>query len=644
MATYGTIYRIEFRDKENLLWRVDFKIKNGGETETPLMLNCGGPEPVIIEWNNSDENPFAPIISSKASITYYRNSDTDPAPEVFINIEEDEWLVDISKLPDNTNPVLFWRGFVKPDNNTYPLVPMPYAFTINAVDFTFSKGKVIDLNDENLFLYDFITIGDFIKRTLFHSIGYDDGIVKVLFSIKPAVIGSSLVTQSLYVHTDAFYDFKNGGKSSYDALMQMLSSLNCRIFYSAGAYWIQRVPEIGMNPQKIIVVTPDNTNGTETDNFDISQALGNSVSDTVIYLGKSQILTVNPAIKKQRVNYELKGINQIKNFDWRSDLQSPFNDWEGDVTGFYTRQGDGTLEDPFRIRVGDVTGSTFRSIWSRIPVRVNKLLRLELKVKSYLTLPEPSAVRYDVFLKAVVVLVPAGDLGPVRWLGSNGAWNKGGVGEAEYYHISSNPKAKGNANTGTIEILSDPVPTIEGTPDLEALLVIVDSGITPNPPDGTTFYTELYPVFCRMYNDPYVTIQEDIVNTKKYSLNPENKEKFFLDIQDEGLSNTIFYEAGGIMTALPLNDWEGKTIDEIALRGELDQQSKPSYSFSGDVYSNQLSFHHAVILTDFDNKNMMLIRDKYSVMSCVHSIYATEIMPTGTGIGDYTVTPLTPKE
>lgn len=645
MATYGTIYRMQFRDKKDLLWRVDFRLKSAGDTDTPLMLQYGGGEPVMIDWSNSDEDPFATVIGSKASITYYRSSDTDPSPETFINIEEDEWLIDISKLPDNSTPVLFWRGFVKPDNNKYRWLSMPYDFTINAVDFTFSKGTTIDLNDTNLFLYDFITVGDFIKRSLFHSIGYDDSIAKILFTIKPDVIGSDLITQSLYIHTDAFYDFKDGAKFSYDTLEQLFSSVDTRIFYSAGSYWVQRVQDIGSTNQLIIIVTPDDTDGTTIENYDISQSLGNSPSDTVIYLNQTQVLTVNAAVKKQRVNYPLQGINQIKNFDWRSGTESPFLNWEGDNTGFYTRQGVGSLEDQYRIRVGDATGSTFRTIRSRVAVAVNQLVRLELKAKSYLTLPAVDAVTYGVYLKAVIVLVNAGGLSPLKWLGTDGKWNNvtgGNVGEDEYYHISSNPK--NNTNTGTIEILSEPIPAVTGISSYQVLVVIVDSGITPDPPSGSTFYTELYPAFLRVYNDPYVKIQEDIVNSKKYSLIPSPKEKFFLDIQDAGLSNTIFYDDVGVKKALPFNDWDGKTIDETVLRGELDQQNKPGYSFDGDVFSNELSFHHAITLTDFENKTMMLLRDKYSIMSCVHSIYATEIMPIGEEIGTYTVTPLTQDE
>lgn len=645
MATYGTIYRMQFRDKKDLLWRVDFRLKNAGDTDTPLVLEYGGGEPITIDWNNSDENQFATIIGSKASITYYKSSDTDPSPETFIDIEEDEWLIDISKLPNNVTPVLFWRGFVKPDNNKYPWLPVPYSFTINAVDFTFSKGTTIDLTDTNLFLYDFITVGDLIKRTLFHSIGYEDSIAKILFSIKPDVIGTGLITKSLWLHTDAFYDFKDGAKFSYDALDQLLTSVDARTFYSAGSYWVQRVQDIGSDNQSIIVITPENTEGTSTDNYDISQPLGNSPSDTVIYLNQTQMLTVNAAIKKQRVNYPLQGINQIKNFDWRSNTQSPFLNWEGDVTGFYTRQGVGSLEDQFRIRIGDATGSTFRSIWSRIPVAVNQLVRLELKAKSYLTLPVTDTVTYGVFTKAVVVLVESGTIDPLRWLGTDGKWNNvtgGNVGEDEYYHISSNPK--NNANTGTVEILSEPIPVITSIGSYEVLVVIVDSGINPTAPPGSAFYTELYPAFLRVYNDPYVRIQEDIINSKKYSLIPSDKEKFFLDIQDTGLSNTIFYDDAGTKKAIPFNNWDDKTIDETVLRGELDQQNKPGYSFDGDVFSNDLSFHHAITLTDFDNKIMMLLRDKYSIMSCVHSIYATEIMPIGAGIGTYTVTPLTQDE
>lgn len=627
MATYGTIYRMQFRDKKDLLWRVDFRLKNAGETDTPLVLQYGGGEPMVINWENSNEDQFAPIIGSKASITYYRNSDTDPSPETFINIEEDEWLIDISKMPDNITPVLFWRGFVKPDNNQYPWVPMPYSFTINAVDFTFTKGTVVNLNNVNQFLYDYITIGDFINRSLFNSVGYNDSIVKILFNIKPTVVGLNNITESLYLHTDAFYDFVDGAKFCYDALHQVLSSLDARIFYSAGSYWIQRVQDIGTSPQEIITITPDDTAGIESENYDILQTLGNTPSNTIFYLGRTQVLTVNPALKKQIVSYDLQGINQLLNFDWRSFTAGVPDEWSGGSAMSITRVGSGSLTDPYRLRIPPNGSSTFVGINQGIPIQSGQLLQFQVKVRGNYAKDIAVGVQLGIASSAQYCLTESGDwVAPTTGSTSNIVF----------------PLTISSKDVGNINILSKPIPN-NLTTDTAYVFIsvpVAKSGV----PIGETVYVDVYPVFLKRFDNPYVKIQEDITNSKKYSFVPEGKEKFFLDTQDTGLSNTIFYDDGGVKSAIPLNDWEGKTIDETVLRGELDQQNKPSYSFDGDVFSNELSFHHAITLTDFGNKTMMLLRDKYSIMSCVHSIYATEIMPIGAGIGTYTVTPLTQDE
>jgi hypothetical protein len=604
------------------------------------MIPYGDKSPLVINWGDSEEDQFTPVISSKAEVTYFYTGTEVPNPELFIDIEEDEWLLVVSKLPDNATPVLFWKGFITPSSNRYPWLSAPFNYTIHAVDFSFSKGKAVDLDDENLFLYDFITLGNFFKRSLFHSVGYDDSILKILFRIKPAVIGGGQITDSLFIHTDSLFDFTDGAMTCYDALQKVLSSSGTRVLYSAGSYWVQRIQDLNEDIQDIITITPDDTTGVETTNFDVQRALGNSVSDSVSYLNRSQFLIVNPALKKQTVNYNLKSINRVKNFDWRSGGPGAYDFWTGVNTGVYTRLGGGSLDDPYRILVPPPVGAT---LYQGIDIIPGKRVSVELKVRGFLTLPAPSSVNYQVSAKCVVLATNTGLLAGYI-LSQDGTWKEygpgiGGVDESDYYYIST----KGNGDYGTLEITSGPLPDPSLT-GLQITIFIVESSISPAPPSGSNYYTHFYPVYLSIFNNEYIKVREEIVNTKVYSLTPPAKERFYLDQSDDGLSNCIFYSDAGTMRALPQNDWAGKTIDETVLRGELDQQNKPGYSFDGDIYSNDLSFHHVVTLTDFNNKKMMLLRDKYDVMSCVHSIYATEIMPIGSGIGTYTVTPLTKKE
>lgn len=637
MAQYGVQYRMEFDDVLGAKWRIDLLQRGTVTSPAPLALR-GTDEPLVLNKKNDDESRFAPFITTTAQITYMIEGDPVPEPDVFILIDEKEWMVNIYK-----NGILDFRGFIRPDNNSYPWRPIPFAYTINAVDFTFTKGVNIDLDSESLFLYDFIPLGDFLRRTLFTAIGYDDPILDILYTPLPEVTADNgdILTDGIYVHTDAFYEFDTGAKKIYDCLVQFLKSIGARIFYADGRYQIQRFQDIGTGPQQLIRITPEDTAGTIYINGNYQTVLSLNNFNGVMYYNNSATAKVNLTLKERTYNFDLKAINQIKNFDWRTSTQSPFANWEGDITGFYQRTGSGSVADPFRLIIGDVTPPTFRSIWSRIPVTIGKLFQVNVKTKSFLTLGSPSPNNFQVFLKVIAVLVEAGSITPIRYMDSGGDWQEitsGSVGENEYYHVSSDPL---NDQFGTLDITSKPIPGVEGVSSMEILFIIVDSGINLPPPGGSSFYNELYPVFGRVFNNPYVKLVENIKSTADYSFIDDDDSRFFADTNDPGLSNTLFYNNGAAFVPLPAKNWNGQAIDEQVIRTELDQQHAPGFGVEGDFISNKLSFHQAIIAADKDNKIMMQLRDNYSVKSAVHSLALVEIMETGSGDGIYTVTPKT---
>lgn len=637
MASYGVLYRVEFDDVDNVKWRIDICQKDLSDLTTPYMLETAA-EPLRIEKSNNDESIFTPILKTNYIITYMVTDDPAcPTPETFIYIENDTFLVNSYK-----DGQLEWKGFISPDNNTYPWVITPFTFQITATDFSFSESDPIDLNDPTLFLYGHITLGDFFKRTLFHSIGYDDPVLKILYSLKPDTIGAGKITDSLYLHTDAFYSFTDGPRFSFDCLTQWLRSTRARMFFSAGSYWLQYFEDIGSPDQQIITITPGDTSGVISTNVDTVVSLGNGVFDEIVYKDQTQEIQIAKALKQQVFNYQLKPINAIKNFDWRTQTQSPFTDWEGGNSHFYQRIGTGSADDMFSLHIEDYPSGVFDSIWSRIAVLPNQLVEVEFKINSFLTLSSPTpGVTYSIYLKAVVVLVKAGEIGPRRWLGQDGKWNvitDGSVGEAEYYHIEAKPTGE----VGTLSVTSDPVPTIAGVDNLEILIVIVDTNITPGPPSGSTYFTELAPVFGRIYNDPYTSFREKIVNAPKYSYVADDDDSlFFMDIGDISYSNTIFYDDDGTKKALPLEDWDGDSIDQFAVKLAADMQARPAIGVMGDFLSTKINFHHGVTLSDKADMLMMQVRDKYSVKSGVHSLLLAELIPKGSATSQYSVTKLT---
>lgn len=643
---YNIVYRMEFRDSHHFtpaIWRIDLLQKDGIAPAEPIMLNYGSVEPLIIERSQTDDDKYTSVIGSKATVSYYYDGTPNcPTPETFINIEEDTWMVIIYR-----NGVLNWKGFIKPDNASYPWLYPPYEFSFEATDYiSFMKGNIINLDDNILFLYDFITLGNFINRTVFHTINYDDVAVNLLMRVKPAIIGSANIVSGLYVHTDAFYDFEDGPLFVYDALKKFVESIGARFFYSEGKYWIQRIADLDQSTFDLIQVTPDKLNGVDIEYTTPDRTLGSTSSlNDLYYLGRSQGLRIIPAVKRQKFIYKLQAYNRLLNFDWRDFNGTEFDDWDGPNLGsglILQQFGEGTIDDPYRNRMsGNGDPSVGALIGQTFVVTPGQFISIQVKAKC----------NYSKGLKLQMALIPTGG-GKSYYMNSGGDWVQANTvpdpnDPSQEILLTVDKKVR----LGTLQIDSKVIPNSGGT---SYTLVFNIIGPTPandpsDPvPPGETVYNELYPAFLRIYNNSFEEINETITNSKQYSYVPEDQELFFLDAVDNGLSNCLFYDNSGTKTALPNDNWENlkdgsipdRAIDEIHAYNTLDQSYEPSYVFEGDVYSNSLEFHNMIVLKDLNNKRCMLMKDTYRVRSCRHSIEAAEVKVEGSGDGIFEVLPI----
>jgi hypothetical protein len=636
---YTLTYRQRFKDihpTTSASWEILFYKKDGPIIDVVELV--GTATPLTIEWTNTGDNKFQAIIGSKATIGYmYQGAEGEPVPDVFINIQEDTWLIAVNK-----NGNLYWKGFLKPDNSSYPFIHPPFEFRMNATDyFQVMKTKTVDLNDPVLFLYDYITLKDVIDRTLFHAVEYDDAVLRLMCTIYPNVISEpSKLLDELYIHTDAFYDFDKGSLPVYDCLNMLCQSLGMRIFYAAGSYWMQRVADLDQQQYNVYTLRP-NTPVVQEDIVNVLRQLGTSApQNDIYYLERTQSVYITPALKEQDYIFNLKGINQLKNFDWRNFTGSQFQPgWSSAGAGLaLSRRGTGSSEDPFIARmagggnpaVGQFIGQTF-------PVVSGQHIELNLKGFSY----------YATGLRINVSLIP-GEPGAGAWyLDSGGDWKEDVV--VANQEILFSPDKKTHKFTGNIVSKAIPEsfsytlvfnifgPTFQEDPDPEHHM-----------PPGDTPYNDLYPAFLRIFNNPYTDIKEKIVNSAAYSLKPDELDFFFLDTQDGGLSNTIFYDDAGTKKALPAKNWHSgknagialRDVDEYLAWSYLDAQQVGIYNLEGDVFSNVLEFHNVTGCMDMPGKQFMMLRDKYDVRNCRHSIMMAEVKNEGTATGTYSVKPV----
>ncbi len=622
---YGLKYYFEFEDEHPVSpveWRVEL-LRNGytgSATEIPFQ----DIRPLVIEQSGEEEEKFTPMIGSKASVTYCYDGESDaPIPEEFINITEDDYQMVVYR-----GGSLYWKGFVKPDNAQYPWVPAPFTFKINATDyFNGFRGIEMDLNKDGIFYYGFFTLGEFIQRTIFHAVGYDVA-VNVLYNISPDVISGNIM-EDLYLHTDAFYTIDKGADTVYDALKKVMLNLGARLFYSAGEYWIQRIADIGSSSYNVIRITPGDLEGTLHTITDVSRNLPGDV----FFYEMSQILRIDPGIKRQDFKYEIKGLNRVKNFKWDDVAAPPSSpdqvaEFNGPNPGSgmeIVQTGTGTTDDPHGLYIfgtGDV------SIGAQISqplghIATGQYVELDLKAYVYYT----TGQRFS-----LVLIPPLG--GAIYYLTGDGDWTE--------YPSEILLTADKKSRLGTLSISSKKVPKNDGGYNIGFGIIGIQNADDPDDPVPPLSipHNILLPVFVRIYNNLVYEVNGKVINNKRYSQTPDEIPMFFLDIADPNISNCIFYNASGTMKPLPVNNWGGKSIDERMGLSRLDQYNEQSYVFEGDILTNSLQFHQHLVMGDapLAGKKMLAINDSYDVKAALHSVLYAEIKDNGTGDGTYSTT------
>lgn len=631
---YTLTYRLTFTDIHPVTpadWEILFNKKDGPVVD--VFNLTGSAEPLTIEWSNSEEDKFSPIIGSKATVGYmYQALPGEPKPDEFIKCEEDTWLIIINK-----NGQLYWKGFIKPDNNNYPFLHAPFEFRMNATDyFQVMKSKTVNLDNSGLLLYDYITLGDAIQRTLFQAVEYDDSVLRVLCSIAPdAISDPGALFSELFIHTDALYDFSKGELSVYDCLRMLCEAFGARMFYAAGSYWIQRVADLDQEQYTVIRLAPADVAGSQETVVNVVRQLGTSApQNDMYYLDRTQGIIITPALKEQEFNFKLKAINRLLNFQWAQFDGSEFNNWLSTSGLNFTRSGAGTQDSPYKLRLFTSGSSTTELIYQTLIVQPGQIIEINLECIGN-------------YAKEVHAICNVTDGTPGQqptdyYLKSDGSWTHD-FGAFSDINVSIDKKSR----KGSIKLVSVPIP-LDAVPNGTLQFGLSRAYAADSVPPGETVYADFGPAFLRVYNTPYTDIEGSIANDGAYSLKPEAKEFFFLDTADENLSNTLFYDDAGTKRALPAKNWRSakdpsiplRDLDEYLAYGYLDAMQEAIYNIESDVFSNTLEFHNVSKCADMPGQ-FMLIRDKYSVRNCKHSLMIAEVKQEGTGSGVYEVTPVT---
>lgn len=119
-------YRMDFRNHHNQLCRVD--ILNEDYEGDMILVRGVGENACTIAYDCSDD-PFEPIVNSKANISMYNQGQIDIA-ELQLSGDRD---FTVRVYVDNMT-VPYWTGFIIPDGIQNPYKAAPYQLNITAVD------------------------------------------------------------------------------------------------------------------------------------------------------------------------------------------------------------------------------------------------------------------------------------------------------------------------------------------------------------------------------------------------------------------------------------------------------------------------------------------------------------------------------
>jgi len=123
-------YRIEFQDitesvsAEGVIWRIDLLENNFAGNITDLTPTD---TPLIFNYDNDSDNVFDPIRPSSAEFNVY--SDTNFALQDIYSIEQLQFQVNIY-----VDSVLYWWGYIEPQQYKEVYEPVSYPVTLTAVD------------------------------------------------------------------------------------------------------------------------------------------------------------------------------------------------------------------------------------------------------------------------------------------------------------------------------------------------------------------------------------------------------------------------------------------------------------------------------------------------------------------------------
>jgi hypothetical protein len=316
---FGTKYRCEFSDELLVDWKWDIQVDP--DPGSIITLQASG-EPLSIEWYGEDDILEQNIMGSKASLSVETLTDF-ALSDIFTSDNLSKKVL----IYQNGN--LFWSGWILANEYQEPYDGVPFSVTISAVD---GLGLLKDFNFEDLAYTD-----RKLQSTMIYDILSNVGIttftdyVNIYESTMNSTVDDSLFDQGGF-ENNLFMEM-----NCYEALSEMLKSLNAGIRQSKGVFEIFRYKELSDATMYGRIFTSDVTKSSTTKTP--AQKI-NRPSDASSFSDlNGGTLMIYPACKTAYINQDYKqNASIIENSDFpKSEFTYEpsvwsLNEWYGTAT------------------------------------------------------------------------------------------------------------------------------------------------------------------------------------------------------------------------------------------------------------------------------------------------------------------------
>lgn len=621
---YALKYRMEFKDIHSThpaAWRIDISERDAVDTGI-TMLTPMGSSPLILDYQNSKESKTSYIIGREATLSYvYSRLPGEPLPDVFFDsVDERKFRMDV--YVNNKLEGVFW---IKSDGGGYPYTSPSFAVSISAVDgFAFAKTTLLDMYLDGRVVYEYQTLAKIIS----------DAVYKVLEPGTPIYIINTLRPKDITApgnfwtvvksHTELFFSFTEGPISVYKLLEIFAAQFYGRFFMSEGVLWFIRTEDIYDD-----VVSVYTING---DPITLPAGIVQSINpNTFPAVENTPNVNGIKGLKQQQLTINYRSINQLVNFDWHEWAPLVgFNSWFGSES--LMRGGTGVLEDPYTA-ILPFGNKTLTAAISQFTVNTGPRYFYPSDIVEVAFKYTYSNMRaFDIIL----VAVPTNGTNPQHAMDASGTWVN--IEGKLIDELRINLVRSGRKQQGSFEVRSQPIPSLVGQCTLWFWIVWPyersyhipkqDGDIIDVPPGIGLEGVFIEPVKIGVISSQSIGTDIKIRNKANYSGIGDDETINYSDMGDTHVANTL------LLNATPIENWESTkpditpyVIERHSAQSRIDGYAKSIKSFEGNVYSNTFRFYNTLKIDGLPGKKFMVLRDKYNVFTCMHSIVVEEVLP-----------------